>query len=70
MHGMDGHAGTSGYLGKFIAHRNQMVVVALDFRNFGKTVVEGERKGYVGSVMTLLQDAEVVCKMMVEKYRV
>lgn len=47
-----------------------MVVVALDFRNFGKTVVEGERKGYVGSVMTLLQDAEVVCKMMVEKYRV
>lgn len=40
LHGMDGHCGTSGYLAKNLAEKNNMLVVGLDFRNFGKTTTQ------------------------------
>lgn len=46
-----------------------MVVVALDFRNFGKTVTD-EKKGYIRDIQMLIEDAEGICKIMAEKYKV
>lgn len=56
LHGMDGHCGTSGYLAKNLAEKNNMLVVGLDFRNFGKTTTT-DKKGYISDMMLLVQDA-------------
>lgn len=53
---MDGHCGTSGYLAKNLAEKNNMLVVGLDFRNFGKTTTT-DKKGYISDMMLLVQDA-------------
>lgn len=68
MHGMDGHAAPSAYFGKQVCLANQMVVVAMDWRNFGKTATQ-EKRGYIGSIETLIQDAEVICEIMAKKYK-
>jgi alpha-beta hydrolase superfamily lysophospholipase len=68
MHGMDGHAGPSGYLARQIVEKNGLVVAALDFRNFGKTKTT-DKMGYIGNVQTLIDDAESVLTLLVEKYK-
>lgn len=68
MHGMDGHAGPSAYFGRQVASNNCMAVVALDFRNFGKTATN-QKRGYIEDVNVLVADAEEVLRLLVAKYK-
>ena len=67
MHGMDGHAGSTGTLAKYINEQTDLVVIGYDFRNYGKSI--HDLQGFIDSVDTLIVDAEAVVDMVVKKYQ-
>ena len=64
---MDSHGGTFGTLAKYINENTDYVVVAIDFRNYGKNI--HKEHGYISSTSVLIKDAEALVDAVIKKYQ-
>lgn len=67
LHGMDGHGGNSATLAHYLNEHTDLITIALDFRNYGQSIFD--EHGYVGSVGSLIVDAEAVVDSIMTKYK-
>lgn len=67
MHGMDGHGGNSGNMAKYLNENTDLIVIALDFRNYGQSIFD--EHGYVESCGQLIVDAEAIVDSIIVRYK-